>query len=62
MSLEKTKNTYNNDFDGNGEGQLMAVACTQGFHHNQNNDADQSEHQRCNVGIREATYDISKSL
>lgn len=62
MSLEEFQTTHNNDFNRNGEGQLVAVACAQLLHRNQNCAADQSKHQRRYVGVRKATYDISKSL
>lgn len=58
----RTLSTHNNDLNRDGEGQLVAVPCTQLLHHNQNHAADQRENQRRNVGVEKATNKICKGL
>lgn len=40
---KKKQMTYKNNFNWNGKGQLMAIACTQLFHHYQNCSTDQGK-------------------
>lgn len=54
--------THNDDLHRNGEGQFVAVACAQLLHYDQNRAADQCKHQRCDVGLGQATDNIHKSL
>ena len=54
--------SYYEDLHGDGERQLVAVACPQLLGHDEDHTADQGEEQRGDVGVVKAAQDVYKSL